>query len=499
MKDKQNYRKLIYSLLVLLLLFVTLISGQLTLPASAVTIGSNVLDDLQKDSSFNLNDYPNNPTDTNIYVIQIAESTDGYLYLYTYQPCQKTRSLLATDVNMSLSDTVDGTQLYELYLVNTSGVFAKYFVKGVKVSDSKTRYYNITSVYRDWDEAIDGKTGTNNTGEKKAFTVHNVYKVSTENGKKQYYREPTYVVNILNPYADFLLYTTSTNLPAIDSIRLSFDSLGAIDAHYIAFSTDWEIDKLLSATVTYTYRSASGEASEFLWWVTDSNIDYGTSKVGYAYPTYDDEAEYTGSVFFGKKTYTWNRIQTVAEFISSEPKLTSETKSNLQGKQWVLRFLETSRKQTETSILGYTKYNVKWTEVKAVSVLRLEFETDGVCYNLGAVSDAVSGDQFSGNTEVKEKEKKWYEKLWDFLQSILNLPINFFKALLNFSWWQWLLLIVGIIGFICLIIAIVKAGFKAVISGIGWFLKQIVKGLWWLICLPFRGIAALFKSKDKEE
>ena len=107
------------------------------------------------------------------------------------------------------------------------------------------------------------------------------------------------------------------------------------------------------------------------------------------------------SSFWGSKhKYTWNRIQTVTDFIASE-RLTAETEANLKGLQWVLRFTETERTQKKTSILGYDRYETHWTIVDRVAVLRLEFETDGVVYNLGAVSDAVSGDGYPGNTDKK--------------------------------------------------------------------------------------------------
>ena len=42
---------------------------------------------------------------------------------------------------MSLSESVDGTQLYGLTLINSDGVFCKYKVNGVTVSSDVVRYY----------------------------------------------------------------------------------------------------------------------------------------------------------------------------------------------------------------------------------------------------------------------------------------------------------------------------------------------------------------------
>lgn len=471
--------------------------------ARAATDSSSVIKDLSADKNFNFADYPEISDDYSIKVVQIAESEKGYLYVYTYTPCQKNRKLTATDINMSLTETADGMQLYELLEVNTWGVFSKYLVRDAKVSSAATRYYNISSIYRKWDNQIDGEIDNNNTGEKKAYSVANIYKVQDENGGKVYSCEPTYVVNILNPYSDFLIYPTSASLPAIPSMKHSFEQLGILDAHYIAFSTDLEIDRLMSATVTYSVRTAQSEASSynFLWWEfpLSGEINYSKEEVRYAYPTYTDKAEHSGSSWTGNKfKYSWDRIQTVPEFISAEKNLTSETKQNLDGKQWVLRFTETERTQTERSTFGYKTYEVNWTEVKKVAVLRLEFETDGKVYNLGAVSDMVSGDDFAGNAEKVEKEKNWFEKFVDFFKNLWNKVKGFFTT---HSWWEILLIILaifaGIVLVVALVIAIIKFGIIAVLKAILWFFKMLFKAVWWLICLPFRGIAALInRNKD---
>ena len=94
---------------------------------------SSVLADLQKDSNFNFADYPENSKDYSIQVIQIAESKQGNLYLYTYQPCQNTLPLVATKINLSLSETADETRIYGLKQVSTWGVFCKYEIESVKV------------------------------------------------------------------------------------------------------------------------------------------------------------------------------------------------------------------------------------------------------------------------------------------------------------------------------------------------------------------------------
>ncbi len=72
-------------LAVLLLTACAPITGVRALAASEKEY-TNVLDDLQQDGNFNEHDYLINEKDYSISVIQIAESTDGELFVYTYQP-----------------------------------------------------------------------------------------------------------------------------------------------------------------------------------------------------------------------------------------------------------------------------------------------------------------------------------------------------------------------------------------------------------------------------
>ena len=135
---KFNY---IYVVIALVLLTLSVMGGRYISSAFADTPQyTNALTDLQKDSEFNVADYPDNAKDYSIRFIQIAESTDKELFVYTYQPSQKTTYLVATEINMSLSDTADGTRLYGLTLINSDGVFCKYKVNGVTVSSDVVRY-----------------------------------------------------------------------------------------------------------------------------------------------------------------------------------------------------------------------------------------------------------------------------------------------------------------------------------------------------------------------
>ena len=170
-----------------------------------------MLADLQKAETFSVINYPEiiDP-ESELYgviqVIQIAESESGELFLYTYQPSNKAKPLLATEVNMSLSESVDGTSLFPLTLLNTNGVFCKYRVNGVIVANDTTRYYNISSIYRDWDKEIDGEPDNGNTKDAVAFAVGKVCKAETADGDVKYSVKNVNVIQIKNPFAGYLQY-----------------------------------------------------------------------------------------------------------------------------------------------------------------------------------------------------------------------------------------------------------------------------------------------------
>ncbi len=488
MRVKRNKCKLTVLAIILLLLIITVISGWLKLPAYAETyVNTDVLEDLKKDEKFDVKDYPARMGDYSISVIQIAEGERGSVYLYTYQPCLKTKDLTVTDINMSLSEEVTGTKLYSLTRINTNGVFGKYLIDGIRVGEGAERYYNISAVYRAYDKMIDSDAGDDNTTEKKSYSVGKLFKVTTENGGIKYEQSATYTVQIIDPYVDYLIYTTKEASPNISEIRFAFDRWAMIDSHYIAFSTDLKIDRLMSADVSYMYRSGEGQYNTFLGFNFGGDVTYGTPTAGAVTLNYTDRVEKTGETKWGKKySYAWNRIQTVAEFISSEDSLRNETVNRISGNEWVLRFTETERTQTDTGILGYKNYSSKFTKVDLVTVLRLEFETDGVVYNLGAVSDVRSGDDHAGNVEPKPIKTfgEWLEDL------IKKMP-----------WWGWAIVAVVILAILLPVLSLVFPVIGQVIKLVFKGIVLLIKGLVWIICLPFKGIGWLINkisNKDKD-
>ncbi len=465
---KQSIKSISTIVLALCLLVVMILGGWQTPPAYAAVSGySEVLEDLQIDIEFSVDDYPSNASDYSIKMIQIAESTTKELFVYTYQPSQLTKYLVATQINMSFSESADGTNLYGLSLLSCNGVFCKYKVNGVAVDEKATRYYNITSIYRQWDSSIDKGTSNDNTKNEVAFSIGKLYKATTANGEVTYSCKGTETIQIINPYADYLEYSNGFKL---------FPNW--CHSHYIAFSTDKKIDTLMEADVSYVRRSASRATGIGL----KGETNYKDTSQELAKLNGKQKGGNAADGWFSKK-YEWERIQSVSEFISKED-LKDETKANLEGKQWVLRFVETEI----TMVVGDYSTVTFWTDISQVTVLRLKFITDGKVYNLGAVSDKVTGDNKPGNNNTNE-----FASMLEWLSRLTNIP-------------EWALILIAVVIVLMILMPILSVFCPVLGQVLVWVFKIIgkgfaylVKGVWLMIRLPFKAIGMLFqKIKDSK-
>lgn len=416
---------------------------------------SDVLDDLSKDSSFQMSNYPENQSDYFLQLIQIAESVNNELFLYVYQPSGRHKDLRASSINISttINDEISFFN-YKLDLLNSEGVFYKYKVKDFTVKNEPTRYYAITSIYRPFDETIDTGTGNNNTITEVNYAINKQYCFGTINGNPYVNCVDIETIVVTDKFVGFVRY--------MDGFKLYF---GACDSHFVAFNTDKPMDKLLEADVYYTTQEY---ASAWVMFAGTSE-EFGEKSDNYAYLKYTDKVEHNGGGLFAG-TYTWDRIQTVEDFIANEnrdniyhgaiidvkysTKLTDEAMQELQGKRWVLRFAETDY----TFWSGDGSYGTFATIVGDVTILRLKFETDGITYNLGVIDNKQTGGKEPSNeTEIEIS---------------LN---NRGKALL------WILLL------ILLLILLAP------------ILPYILRAIVWIISLPFKAIAAIHRKRREKK
>lgn len=411
---------------------------------------SGVLDDLKKDSSFKPSNYPQKAEDYSIQVIQLAESVDKELFVYAYQPSGKSKNLKASSINISttINDAISFTN-YKLELLNSNGVFYKYKVKGLTVKTDAARYYAISSIYRPFDETIDKLASGGNTVTEVNYVVNKQYCFGEINGNPYVNCVDIETIVVTDKFVGFVRYP--------DGFKLY---VGACDSHFVAFNTDKPIDKLLEADVYYTTQEYSSS------WVLfgGTSESFGEKADNYAYLKYTDKVEHNGGGLFAG-TYTWDRIQSVEDFVATEDreniyhgaiidvktssKLTDEALAELQGKKWVLRFAETDY----TFWYGESAHGTFSTLVGDETILRLKFETDGITYNLGVIDNKQTGS----SDPVNETE----------IDVSLN---NRGKTLL------YLLMLILLI----IILAPI--------------LPYVLQFVVWLISLPIKGIAAIGKS-----
>lgn len=468
----------IFAAFILALMFIlSLMGGGVGKAYAAANNYSGVLDDLSKDENFNVAEWFENENDYSIQVIQIAESTDGELFVYTYQPRQKPECLLATEINMSLTDKMgieveEDTELsdedkpkpYGLTLISNDGVFCKYKVNNFTVHKDAVRYYNIASIYRDWIKGVDSETGNDNVINSVSFPVGKLFKAKTENNSVVYSSEYRQVIEIINPYSDYLRYNDGYHWQFITGGNWKYT-----DVHYIAFDTDLSIDTLMEADVSFYTQSYSGKVP---------HLSLRGKKTEHEPITVCGEQKGGNAAdgWFSTK-YEWKRIQRVEDFIKT-PYLRDTTIENVKNLKWVLMFYETQATRESGNVQG--NWHDNGVLVTDVTVLRLKFRSQGKVYNLGAVSDKVTGDDVPGN---KPDSIGFWAYVWRCIVRLFKGTATLMEK------------VVAIVAIFVLFLAlpILLTVLSLIFPAFGAVMKKILKGLWWLISLPFRGIAALVR------
>lgn len=421
---------IVLSFLLIVLVALSFLHPAVTTASAAETntsIYTNVMDDLQKDENFDVADYPVVEDDYSLNVIQIAESSDDELFVYVYQPSHPKKDLIATTIRLSISNPDDELTYtdYTLALLDTDGVFDKYKVLDFIVKSDSVRYYEIVQLTRMWDASIDKTLDNDNTISQVAFEVAQIWTVYTVDSKVYYTMDEVETIQITSKFAGFLRYPQN-----LWDWHLGYEKF---DIHFVAFSTDKPIDKILEVDLLYNFQ-------EFLY---DSSYCYGyddpdcygdiikktvTLKNG-------DEIHLSGSGWRSLQ-YNWNAIEPMDDFIESEhltytyelglfnayvsTKLTEESKESLAGKNWVLRYAVTEYGHWEN---GKGDWSQDWhTIVSDTSLLRIKFDMDGAVYNLGVVDNYQSEGKKPSNIVDIDFKPSW------LLMLIILLLILFFLS-----------------------------------------------------------------------
>lgn len=454
---KRENVKIISALIILMLILSCLFSivTPFNVLAESEIEYTSVLEDLEKDENFNIEEYPVIEENYSLQVIQIAESEDNELFIYVYQPSGQVKDLRAKYINMSLTDSVEDTSIYTLTFINSENTLFKYVVDDVMVNNSQElRNYNITSIYRKFIEGVDENSDyIDQSISYTALPVAKLFVAHNEGNEVLYNMYDTEVLRIDDKYTGFVRYYGGFSL---------FENHDC-DSHFVAFSTDRKIDTLLSAKVHFNYQSFY-DGYYLTGGIVNTPVhyqEYGTILSKEVILNYDEKIDYTGNGWWAP-TYKWKRIQTVSEFFNSvedneifdytlfnvsvESTISKENKEKLSGMDYVLRFYETPYDYD----LGVS-YTITKTIVSDVSILELTFETEGKVYRIGVVDNMQSGP---------------------------DEPFNDTNVNVNVSWWVWLILAI-------IVLCIIGVFFPFVFTFLWFCIKGVFKGIWYLITAPF--------------
>ncbi len=457
-------RKTIISLVLIILLLSTVfacMSTDMNIAYAESITYSDVMVDLEKDESFSSAYYPVVADDNSLSVVQIAESVNGELFVYVYQPSGLNKDLRASKINISttINDFIN-FHVYNLDFINSSETLYKYKVENFDVKSDETRYYVITSIYRAFDESIDNQADFGNTIDFVNYAVNRQYCFGKLNGADYVNVVDIETIEITDKFVGFARYNGGFHL---------YGGQGLCDSHFVAFDTDKPIDKLLEADVYYAQQSYFKTTT--LAGITER---LGEIEEKHVHLKYSDEVEYTGTGICAG-TYEWNRIETVDEFLAehdltqnvysgiildveAEYIVSDAEKTALENKEWVLRFAETAY------LAGGTGMNptVNSTRVGDVSILRLKFETDGVVYNLGTIDNMQTGEVDQNGNPVPFGGENFDTKVKQD--------------------YRWIFFLIAII-----LLMIVCAP----------ILPYIIKFVLWIILMPFKLIGEMNKSIKK--
>lgn len=466
-KQKKGYN---YNLISILLALVCLIAPMLnfTMPVSAAeSTYTSVLEDLQRDNSFDISKYPENEKDFSMSLIQLAESSDQELFVYVYQPAVSVKKLIATTIRMSTTEKTTHWTDYKLRLVSLEGTLQKYVVCDFKVSISEIRYYDIVCFHRNWDSSIDPDPGNDNTTNEQVVEVSRRWVFYTEDGELKSDYEGTDVVTITDKLVGYVRYQTPNNW------------LGrACDSFFVAFSTNYNIDSLRDVDIEWQYRTylkttkkdtiginPGGNMGTEIPGVSEGNTTYSYgdwqkgSKTVYSHI----EKEIAVGLLF-KKIYKINEIETSSYFLSDKKNMgiSQSVWNYIEKSQWVLNFFSADFRNWSDAIgVVSTADYESGMRVSSVTLLRLKFDVNGKGYNLGVVDNKQQG---SDNPINSTKKKGW--PWWVYLIiAILSMPV---------------------ILFVFYILSLIMPFLKPVVDFFVCVIKGILEGLWWLLTLPYQ-------------
>lgn len=440
----------------LLALVITTMGGELfsafAVKASAATTYeyTSVYDDLKgvlDPKSFGTVADASDPSYYSIQLLTIAEGEYGELFVYLYQPGGEYAEQRASHISICQDTHPDGDkkfQVYSLEYINNDLTLYKYRVISFNLKSSSTRYYEISNILRPWIEGVDQGAPEDNEISEKGFAVGKQFVFTTDSdGNVTSVMEDVDYIEITNKFVGFIRYK-ETYLPSFVGGAGGDDG---IDSHFVAFSTDKKIDKLLDADIYYKQRDFDEQGSGF----SHSGGWKSEVQTKYKYLDYEQKGVYTPSGFFAEDKI-WDRIQKTSDFLKNnyddtskywglfsfpgfdadedeDIKFTADAKAELSQTEHILFFEETPYVNYSDGGFssGYYSYHNVFSRIGDVMILRLKFETAGVTYDLGVVDNMQTGSDSPVGIYIPE-----LNALSNNFEKILSLVL--LVALLAFIW-----------------------------------------------------------------
>lgn len=482
--NKLTYALAAIAALLVLITLITLMTSGIKVYA-AETLYTSALEDLQRDSSFDFEAYPVDDKDYSLNVIQIAESSDGELFVYVYQPCARKYDLRASSINIARKPN-DSINLhydnYKLTFLNSAGVFYKYKAEEFEILESIIRHYNISNILRPFERLLDDPAENDNNINEVANVVGQLWTVTTgADNKISYSCIDSEVIKITQKYVGFLNLLDgasvdwNTSITATSTLR-----------NFVAFSTDHQIDDLRQVELKYSLQDISCNVCLFKDGLCGKHNQYERYNIrkGEVVPQKPviinaDETESNNKHGLYGHKYTWKKIISTEDFFKDDAnkgyKLNNGSEAEFKKTQWVLSFYSDKHTVKNSNAFDFHA-DESYKAVSEVIILRLMFETAGTPYNLGVVDNKQTG---SGNQA--------------------NIP----EEIDIIPWWVWLLIAVGVVAVVLILICIFVPGAAPAIGrgilligkGIIFGIYYLFYGLFWVISAPFRLIAKAIKNR----
>lgn len=463
--------------------------------AASETVYTKVLEDLQKDEAFDVSNYPSkdklSENDKVMDVIQIAESNSGELFLYVYQPLAGKFTATEARISQTIEDNIVPED-YKLTLLDRNGSLEKYKVEQLQFKSDAVRYYFILQLARPCDKQLDN----GNTADTVPYGIEKLFTVETIDNEVTYTEEHKDCIELVNKYVGNLRY--------LDEFSIFANKYTS--SHYVAFSTEIAICDIYEVDISYGFRSYSlvSEIDFKNWSPTNhsSIYDYNNPIKDMKITLKSDEYSSNNSTW-GFLNHTWKNIQHIDEFVSTE-NLGKSVKDELADKQWVLRFATSEIKESKSGFAGADVYS--FSDVTDVTLLRLNFLSNGKVYNLGVIDNKQTGngvnkpdnpaDDVNSLDGLIARWEAFLEKLeifWDNVRKAFEWFVE--------HWWVIIVSIVLIALIVGLIVAIVKKGAAVAFKAIGKVLWWVLKIIFYIVTLPIWliiwGVRAIKKGRDR--